>query len=109
LILTTEKAKGVTIDGAKYPLKNANLDKNTPSFAISNEVTDNFAMVSIKKGGLFAIGDYYNDVQMLKLADVSAVPCDSPEDIKSLANYITNTCENGAVADFIDYLDKLMQ
>jgi thiamine pyrophosphokinase len=55
LILTTEKAKGVTIDGAKYPLKNANLDKNTPSFAISNEVTDNFAMVSIKKGGLLVI------------------------------------------------------
>lgn len=66
-------------------------------------------LMNIKKGGLFAIGDYYNDVQMLKLADVSAVPCDSPEDIKSLANYITNTCENGAVADFIDYLDKLMQ
>jgi thiamine pyrophosphokinase len=55
LILTSEKVKGVTVDGAKYPLKNANLERNNPSFAISNEVTENFAMVSIKKGGLFVI------------------------------------------------------
>ena len=55
LILTSEKVKGVTVDGAKYPLKNANLERNNPSFTISNEVTENFAMVSIKKGGLFVI------------------------------------------------------
>lgn len=55
LILCGEKAKGVTIDGAKYPLKNATLERNNPSFAISNEVLGNFAMVSVKKGGLFVI------------------------------------------------------
>ena len=55
LILTKENAKGVSIDGAKYPLKNANLTKSDPSFAISNEVTENFAMISVKKGGLFVI------------------------------------------------------
>ena len=55
LILTQEKAKSVTVDGAKYPLKNANLERNNPSFAISNEVTENFAMISLKKGGLFVI------------------------------------------------------
>ena len=55
LILTTEKAKGVTVDGAKYLLKNANLEKTNPSFAISNEVVENFAMISTKKGGLFVI------------------------------------------------------
>ncbi len=63
-------------------------------------------IMNIKKGGLFAIGDYYNDVQMLKLADISAVPCDSPEDVKALAKHITCTCYDGAVADFIDYLIK---
>ena len=55
LILTTEKAKGVTVDGAKYLLKNTTLEKTNPSFAISNEVVENFAMISIKKGGLFVI------------------------------------------------------
>ena len=55
LIPTDKEAKGVSIKGAKYPLENAKLTKNDPSFAISNEVTENFAMVSIKKGGLFVI------------------------------------------------------
>ena len=55
LIPTDKEAKGVTIKGAKYPLENAKLQKSNPSFAISNEVIGNFAMVSTKKGGLFVI------------------------------------------------------
>lgn len=55
LILAEKEAKGVSIEGAKYLLKNAKLTKNDPSFAISNEVTENFAMVSSKKCGLFVI------------------------------------------------------
>lgn len=63
-------------------------------------------ILKIKKGGIFAIGDYYNDVEMLKFADVSACPSGSPEEIKNLANFIGGTCKNGAVADFIEYLSK---
>ena len=63
--------------------------------------------LGIEKGNLFAIGDYYNDLEMLKIADISAAPCGSPEEIKNSANYITKDVENGAVADFIDYLIKL--
>ena len=55
LIPLEKESKGVSIDGAKYPLKNAKLERNDPSFAISNEVTENFAMVSTKKGGLLVI------------------------------------------------------
>lgn len=58
----------------------------------------------IHKSRLFAIGDYYNDVEMLKMAEIAAVPSTSPDDIKRLANYITVSCNDGAVADFIDYL-----
>ena len=55
LICAQNEAKGVTIHGAKYPLQNSRLEKNLPSFAISNEVEGNFAMVSTRKGGLFVI------------------------------------------------------
>lgn len=55
LILAGKEAKGVSIEGAKYTLKNAKLTRNDPSFAISNEVIENFAMVTTKKGGLFVI------------------------------------------------------
>lgn len=55
----------------------------------------------------YAIGDYYNDVEMLKNAEICAVPNGSPDDIKAFANYITVDCDDGAVADFIDYLTKI--
>ena len=58
----------------------------------------------IKKENVFAIGDYYNDYEMLKLASICAVPNSSPDDLKQVADYITCTCRDGAVADFIDYL-----
>ena len=55
LLNITGCARGITIKGAKYLLENAKLEKSMPSFAISNEVAENFAMVSCKKGGLFLI------------------------------------------------------
>ncbi len=64
-------------------------------------------MLKIKDGNLFAVGDYYNDIEMLKIADVSAAPVNSPDDVKKYADCITKEVENGIVADFIDYLAKL--
>ena len=63
-------------------------------------------MLGIKSGGFFAIGDYYNDAEMLKEADVSSAPSDSPDEIKKLANFVGGSCRDGAVADFIEYLTK---
>ena len=64
-------------------------------------------ILKIEKGCYFAMGDYYNDLEMIKNADISAVPEDTPDDIKAYADYIAGSCENGAVADFIDYLTKI--
>ncbi len=61
-------------------------------------------MFNIKEGCSYAIGDYYNDVPMLKNADVCAVPVNAPDDVKELADVIVSTAKDGAVADFIDYL-----
>lgn len=61
----------------------------------------------IKKGNWFAIGDYYNDVPMLKSADISAATNGAPEDIKQMTDYVTVDCKDGAVADFIDYLTSI--
>ena len=55
LIPSDKEAKGVSITGAKYCLNNTKIEKNNPSFAISNEVVENLAMVSTKKGGIFVI------------------------------------------------------
>lgn len=63
-------------------------------------------ILNVEKGGLFAIGDYYNDLEMIKTADISAVPSGTPEDVEMYADYTACSCEDGAVADFIDYLAK---
>ena len=55
LIPSLSSAKGVTVEGAKYNVKNATISRDIASFAISNEVSDSFAMVSCKKGGIFVI------------------------------------------------------
>ncbi len=54
LLATDKKVKGVTIEGAKYPLKNACLRRNH-QFAVSNEIEKNCALVTVKKGGLYLI------------------------------------------------------
>ena len=66
-------------------------------------------MFNIKDGCSFAIGDYYNDIEMLKNADICAVPCGSPDEIKALADFVAVACSDGAVADFIDYLTKIFK
>ena len=64
-------------------------------------------ILKIEKGCYFAMGDYYNDLEMIKKADISAVPADTPDDIKAYADFIACSCEDGAVADFIDNLTKI--
>ncbi len=53
-----------------------------------------------------AIGDYYNDVDMLKTVAHPACCGQAPEDIKEISEYVACHCNNGAVADFINYLEK---
>ncbi len=53
-----------------------------------------------------AIGDFYNDLQMLQAAGISATVAEAPEDIKQLCNVVTGSFENGALADLITYLKQ---
>lgn len=50
----------------------------------------------------YGIGDFYNDLELIRDADVGAATAAAPEEIKQLADYVTCPCIEGAVADFID-------
>ena len=63
-------------------------------------------MTNVKRENLFAIGDGYNDIEMLSLAAISACPSGAPDEVKKYAKEITGAAENGAVADFIDFLKR---
>ncbi len=54
LIAADETVKGVEIQGAKYPLKNAKLSRRM-QWAVSNEIEGNCAFIAVKKGGVFII------------------------------------------------------
>ena len=62
--------------------------------------------LNIKKGCCFTIGDYFNDLEMIKTADIGAALVDSPDEVKAVATTIVCDAKNGAVAEFIDYLTE---
>ncbi len=54
VLAADEKVKGVSIEGGKYPLKKATLMREH-QFAVSNEITKNAALITVKKGGAYII------------------------------------------------------
>ena len=54
LIAADPKVKGVTVEGCKYPLKNAKLSRLC-QYAISNELLGNCALIDVRHGGLWII------------------------------------------------------
>ena len=54
LIAVDETVKGVSVEGCRYPLKNAKLSRGF-QYAVSNELTGNCALISVKKGGIYII------------------------------------------------------
>lgn len=63
-------------------------------------------LIGIEKTNIGAIGDYYNDLDMLKTVPHPACPEQAPEDIKDICEYVACHCNSGAVADFINYIYK---
>lgn len=57
----------------------------------------------------FGIGDFYNDIELIKEADYGGVVESAPEELKQIANYVTCPCEDGAVADFIKQISCFLE
>ena len=54
VVAIDKMCKGVSVDGCKYPLKNAKISRNN-QFAVSNEIEGNIALVSVRKGAVLII------------------------------------------------------
>ncbi len=61
-------------------------------------------ILNVNKSNTAAIGDYYNDVDMLERVAHPVCCGQAPEDIKEISEYVTCHCNDGAVADFINYI-----
>lgn len=55
---------------------------------------------------IFAIGDFYNDIELLDNANIACAPANSLLEVKKKANIITNDNNHSAIADLIQFIEK---
>jgi Cof subfamily protein (haloacid dehalogenase superfamily) len=67
------------------------------------------AMLGIDPDHTAAIGDYYNDYEMLTHVGIAACCGQAPRAIKDICEYVTCHCNIGAVADFLDYFERKLK
>lgn len=58
---------------------------------------------------MYAIGDYYNDLDLLSAAGFSAAVKGAPQEVIAVTDYVTCPCEEGAVADFISFIERRLK
>lgn len=63
--------------------------------------------LGIEKSHVAAIGDYYNDYDMLRTVGLPACAGQAPQPIKDLCKYHAVHCNKGCVADFLNYIMSL--
>ena len=61
-------------------------------------------MLGIEKSHVAAIGDYYNDWDMLKTVGLPACAGQAPSAIHKICKFEACHCNNGCVADLLDYI-----
>lgn len=57
--------------------------------------------LGLEREAIMAIGDYHNDIEMIKYAGVGVAMGNALPDVKSVADFITEDCDNGGVAKAI--------
>lgn len=94
-------------EGVRY------IDTTAASFDLVNETTNKgnavrvlAEMLDIKPENIGAIGDYFNDYDMLKTVAHPACPSQAPKEIHAICEFHASHCNNGAVADFISYIEE---
>ncbi len=63
-------------------------------------------ILGIDKSHTGAIGDYFNDFDMLKCVGVPACCGQAPDELKEISEFVACHCNKGAVADFLEYIEN---
>lgn len=112
-----EKLISMGIDPKQLIFTNAHLDDGIHDYLEvvppNSDKGTSVKLLSEKLGidikNIYGIGDFYNDVPLLKAVGCAAVTAGAPEDVADLAKFISSTVEEGAVGHFIDYIEERTQ
>jgi Cof subfamily protein (haloacid dehalogenase superfamily) len=64
-------------------------------------------IMGVEMKNTVAIGDYYNDLEMLETAGYTAAVADAPADIRAKVDFTVRSCLQGGVGELLDSLDSL--
>lgn len=84
---------------ASFEVLAANTHKGTAVMKLAE-------ILGIDHSHVGAIGDYFNDLDMLKTVGVPACCGQAPKELKEVSEFVACHCNNGAVADFIEYIES---
>lgn len=89
------------------------IDTTSMSFDMVNSTTNKgnaimklAQILGVPRENTAGIGDYYNDIDMLKAVAHSACCKQAPEELHKMSEYVTCHCNDGAVADFLEYIEN---
>lgn len=54
---------------------------------------------------VYAVGDYDNDISMIKAADVGVCPSNALDEVKKVADLCLCSNEEGVIADLIEHIE----
>ena len=63
-------------------------------------------ILSVPVANIYAIGDYYNDIDFLKAAGYSAAVSGAPKEVIAVTDTTVCSCNEGAIADFIRLIEQ---
>jgi len=119
LVLPSEQSKqldrylhehAADFQGVRFVFSDTSMYEMLPEGSSKGSAIEKLTILAgIKRENIVAIGDYYNDLEMLKFAGLSAAPADAPEDIKAAVDLIVCNCAEGALADLVEHLEELYE
>jgi Cof subfamily protein (haloacid dehalogenase superfamily) len=102
-----EFIRSIDHDGCDFVFSNTMYYEALPKGVTKGTALERLAAIlGIAHKNTIGIGDYYNDLPLVKASGVGVTVAGAPRELIDAAAYVTGPCEGGAVADLIEYLEK---
>lgn len=100
-------ASSLPHDGMRLVFSAENYLEVLPSDASKGKLLHKLAgCLGISLENVYAIGDFYNDEELLQAAGHAVVPANAPKDLQEKAELVVCHCADGALADLVEFLEK---